>query len=397
MSGKFRNSWIAWRENLNTKLNKYNPVPKTEDMTVPVGIDDEGKLWCENDPDKDIPYIKFSSPKPFTLKTSTGGKIWTPITALVEYSYDKETWTNWGGSLINSGPKNVLYLRGSNATTFGMGTSTSSTHRRLVLDGENIKLSGDIEGILSHGSRIDGEFPNVSNGTFKYLFEDNLALTNIYDLRFERETLPTSYMASMFRNDKNLTIPPRVIKAKECGERSLEYAFCNSGVTTTPLFEVERIGLHGMEGTFRDCFELLTAKPFGRIRYGNYAMSAIFYGCSKLKRAPEIGFPLTVGGYIFEYMFQKCSSLETLYTFEWKNIGAGSFRYMYAECPLIKIYSSAPTGVESSEYMIPMQGGGTPGTDAFKNMFTGTGGSFTGTPSGNTLYYTTNELIVMGE
>lgn len=73
MFGKLRDSWVVWRrkvgetldtqsetlddygetldeygETLDTygeKLDTYNPVAKTEEMTSPVGVDNEGKLW----------------------------------------------------------------------------------------------------------------------------------------------------------------------------------------------------------------------------------------------------------------------------------------------------------------------------------------------------------------
>lgn len=395
MSGKFLDSWIAWRENLNTKLNKYNPVPKTEDMTVPVGIDDEGKLWCENDPDKDIPYIKFSSSNPFTLKTNSGGKIWTPTTALIEYSYDKETWTNWGGSLINSGPKNVLYLRGSNATAFGMGTSTSSTHKRLILNGENIKISGDIEGLLSHGSRIDGEFPNVTNGTFRYLFEDCTALVDASNLKFKRTSLPKQYMESMFRNDTNLRYPPRVIEATTIGVESCAYSFCASGIVRTPKFKALSVANKGFCGTFQDSHELLTAEDFDVTETtGEQAFNYTFWRCIKLQRTPRMSTITKVTGqYTFRAIFCQCTELKTVAKFNVLNLPSSTFRVAYYQSPLIKI-SETRTGEYINPYRIPSVGTATEtGTETTYGMFSSTGGTFTDDPVINTTYYTSNEVV----
>jgi hypothetical protein len=44
-------------------------------------------------------------------------------------------------------------------------------------------------------------------------------------------------------------------------------------------------------------------------------------------------------------------------------------------------------------YRIPQKGNGTTATDALKDMFTNTGGTFTGTPEINTTYYISNEGI----
>ena len=49
MFGKLRDSWVVWRRKVSEKFEKFNPAPKTEEMTVPVGVDSEGKLWTSGE------------------------------------------------------------------------------------------------------------------------------------------------------------------------------------------------------------------------------------------------------------------------------------------------------------------------------------------------------------
>lgn len=49
MFGKLRDSWVVWRRKVNEKFGTFNPEPKTEEMTVPVGVDSEGRLWTSGE------------------------------------------------------------------------------------------------------------------------------------------------------------------------------------------------------------------------------------------------------------------------------------------------------------------------------------------------------------
>jgi len=59
---------------------------------------------------------------------------------------------------------------------------------------------------------------------------------------------------------------------------------------------------------------------------------------------------------------------------------------MFYSCAKLKL-STTQTGNYTTAYRIPKSGTGTTATDALANMFSGTGGTFTGTPSINTTYY----------
>jgi hypothetical protein len=65
---------------------------------------------------------------------------------------------------------------------------------------------------------------------------------------------------------------------------------------------------------------------------------------------------------------------------------------MFSNCTNIKI-SQTQTSEYQTEYRIPTSGTGTDVNNALSNMFAGTGGTFKGTPTINTTYYTSNEVI----
>ena len=68
---------------------------------------------------------------------------------------------------------------------------------------------------------------------------------------------------------------------------------------------------------------------------------------------------------------------------------------MFYGCTALKL-SSTQTGEYTQEYRIPSSGTGTTTTNALNDMFTSTGGTFTGTPKVNTTYYLSNTNEVIG-
>ena len=69
---------------------------------------------------------------------------------------------------------------------------------------------------------------------------------------------------------------------------------------------------------------------------------------------------------------------------------------MFYGCTSIKL-SSSKTDEYTQEYRIPSSGSGTTATNALTDMFTSTGGTFTGTPEINTTYYLSSDNMVVRE
>jgi hypothetical protein len=68
------------------------------------------------------------------------------------------------------------------------------------------------------------------------------------------------------------------------------------------------------------------------------------------------------------------------------------YNYMFRGCTNIKLAISKSREYDK-EYRIPKSGNGVTATRALDNMFMQTGGTFTGTPSINTTYYTSNTIV----
>jgi hypothetical protein len=94
----------------------------------------------------------------------------------------------------------------------------------------------------------------------------------------------------------------------------------------------------------------------------------------------------------YAYMFIKCYALGKLHNLPATNLPRWCYRNMYEDCSNIKIATSQG-GEYQTPYRIPTNGSATAGTDALLEMFTNTGGTFVGTPTENTVYYTSNTLV----
>ena len=105
------------------------------------------------------PYLTFKSPSSFTLAVNDTTKHWD---GTLEYSTDASTWSTWDGtttlSSTTSGSSNVLYLRGTGNTRI----TGSSSNYKWVLNGNNIKCSGNIENLLDYATVTSGNHPTMA-------------------------------------------------------------------------------------------------------------------------------------------------------------------------------------------------------------------------------------------
>ena len=98
---------------------------------------------------------------------------------------------------------------------------------------------------------------------------------------------------------------------------------------------------------------------------GTYCYDGMFYGCTSLTTAPALP-ATTLANYCYNSMFQGCTKIKL---------------------------STTQTGEYQTPYRIPTSGTGATATNALQNMFAYTGGTFKGTPSINTTYYTSNTVV----
>lgn len=120
-----------------------------------------------------------------------------------------------------------------------------------------------------------------------------------------------------------------------------------------------------------------------------------FYGLFSdninLVSAPEL--PATTLSYeCYAYMFYGCSNLITLPQLPAATLADECYSNMFGECTSIQLSTTA-IGNYQTPYRIPVEGMGSMASYALVDMFSNTGGTFTGTPSINTTYYTSNTVV----
>ena len=94
----------------------------------------------------------------------------------------------------------------------------------------------------------------------------------------------------------------------------------------------------------------------------------------------------------YNSMFRGCTSLTTAPSLPATTLAASCYSYMFNGCTSIKLAISKSREYDK-EYRIPKSGNGLTASSALNNMFMQTGGTFTGTPSINTTYYTSNTIV----
>ena len=127
----------------------------------------------------------------------------------------------------------------------------------------------------------------------------------------------------------------------------------------------------------------------------SYCYSSMFYGCTSLTQAPAL--PATkLVEYCYRSMFGNCTSLTQAPALPATMLAGHCYEYMFSGCTSLKL-SSTQSDEYTQEYRIPSSGEGVTATNALVNMFTDTGGAFTGIPEINTTYYLSSDNMVVRE
>ena len=305
-----------------------------------------------------IPCLSFIGNEDFTLQTANTSKNWDGI---LEYSTDTSTWNIWDGPEISSsGGK--LYLRGTDNTVI-TGDSKDPMFVFTGTDALKIACSGNIENLLDYNTVSAGGHPTMADSCYYDMFSGCTSLTTPPEL--PATTLADSCYYDMFSG-------------------------CTS-LTTTPELPATTLASSCYSHMFSRCISLTTTPtlPATTLTYNCYY--CMFMDCTSLTTAPELP-ATTLADYCYYYMFYGCTSLTTPPALPATTLAGSCYQSMFNGCTKIKL-STTKTGEYQTAYRIPMSGTGTTATEALKNMFKFTGGTFTGTPSINTTYYTSNTVV----
>jgi len=137
---------------------------------------------------------------------------------------------------------------------------------------------------------------------------------------------------------------------------------------------------------FQNCTTLITVPELPATILSAYCYYGMFEGCTNLTTAPELP-ATTLADSCYCYMFKDCTSITTLPELIATTLIKICYSSMFQGCTAIKL-STTQTDEYKYAYRIPTEGNGTTASHALDDMFKNTGGTFKGTPSINTTYYT---------
>ena len=335
-------------------------------------------------------YLTFSSPNSFTLAVNDSTKHWD---GTLEYFASNKTWTVWDGTTTLSSVENdgehVLYLRGTGNTKITGGLSNF----RWVLTGNNIKCIGNIENLLDYTTVESGNHPSMAESCYYSMFQDCTALTQAPAL--PSTTLSEGCYYNMFKGCTALTQAPALPATTLAQSCYLDMLYGCTSLIHAPALPATTLAPSCYQGMFLGCTSLTQAPALPATMIADHCYQAMFNGCTALTQAPVLP-ATTMASNCYSSMFNGCTSLTQAPALPATTLSEGCYSGMFSGCTSLKL-SSTKTGEYTQEYRIPSSGTGTTATDALTDMFTSTGGTFTGTPAINTTYYLSSDNIVVRE
>ena len=288
-----------------------------------------------------LPYLTFSSSNSFTLKVNDATKHWD---GTLEYSTDTSSWSTWDGtttlSSANNNGEHVLYLRGTGNTKIGYYSRRERDYIPWVISGTDVRCDGNIETLLDYATIESGQHPPMAeDDCFGGLFMMCTALT-------QAPTLPATTLADNCYNS-----------------------------------------------LFSGCTSLIHAPALPATTLANGCYGNMFEGCTSLTQAPALPATTLANG-CYLGMFRGCTGLTQAPALPATTLVDSCYYQMFEGCNSLKL-STTQAGEYTVAYRIPTAGTGTTATNALSNMFTSTGGTFTGTPEINTTYYLSNTNTVV--
>ena len=272
------------------------------------------------------PYLTFKSPSSFTLNVQDTTKHWD---GTLEYSTDTSTWSTWDGtttlSSAISGSNNVLYLRGTGNTKI---TGNNSNYK-WVLNGNNIKCSGNIENLLDYATVTSGAHPTMANYCYQGMFFGCTSLTQAPAL--SATTLAESCYQEMFFGCTSLTRAPSLPATTLMVGCYLQmFRGCNS-LTQAPSLPATILADYCYMGMFNGCTSLTQAPALSATTLANYCYYQMFQGCTSLIQAPALP-AMTLSNYCYYYMLADCTSLTQAPVLPATTLASNCYQGMFRSC-----------------------------------------------------------------
>ena len=146
---------------------------------------------------------------------------------------------------------------------------------------------------------------------------------------------------------------------------------------------------------FQGCTALTQAPALPATTLADHCYQYMFYNCTSLTQAPALPATTMAPG-CYSSMFKGCTALIQVPELPATMLAKRCYLSMFDSCTRLKL-STIQTGEYTQEYRIPSSGTGATASIALVDMFTSTGGTFTGTPSINTTYYLSTDNMIVRE
>ena len=166
------------------------------------------------------------------------------------------------------------------------------------------------------------------------------------------------------------------------------FFYCR-GLTSAPALPATTIKKDGYSCMFYACSGLLSVPMLPATSLAVYCYSEMFSRCTSITSLPQGMLPATtLAECCYHCMFYSCTSLTSIPELPAVSFATGCYYYMFGGCTKIKMSLT----YDATDYPNAYTFGATPSAWNTQDMFYNTGGSFTGTPTVQTLY-TSNTII----
>ena len=256
---------------------------------------------------------------------------------------------------------------------------SSSNYLKFTSTGK-INAGGNLSSLIGGSTSIP------RNYCFSRLFYQCDKLIDASAINFGSiTTLANGCYYAMFQNCTSLTTAPELPATTLVNECYYNMFYGCTSLTTAPELPATTLASDCYYSMFVGCTSLTTAPELPATTLASGCYQNMFYGCTSLTTAPELP-ATTLASYCYQNMFFGCTSLTTAPELPATTLADYCYYSMFENCTSLKI-SETQTSEYRIPYRIPSEGTGTTGTYSLSEMFSRTGGTFTGTPSINTTYY----------
>ena len=247
------------------------------------------------------------------------------------------------------------------------------------------------------------DIPNFALAPFKPAGKSYLTFSssNRFTLKVNNSTKNWNGTIEYFASDKTWTVwdGTTVLSAVYDDGEYFLYLRGTKNTIITGNSTSSRWILHGSNiaciGNIENLLDYTIVASGNHPTMADYCYYAMFQGCTVLTQAPAL--PATImANNCYTAMFQGCTALTQAPALPATTMAINCYIAMFQGCTSLKL-SSTKTDDYMQEYRIPSSGEGMMATNAMKNMFTSTGGTFTGTPAINTTYYLSSDNMIVRE